>query len=97
MQIKHKNSKRGGVFYLENQGQRSAEITYQYYDINTIIADHTWVDPVLRGDGVARKMLDVLVNYAREHQLKIIPQCSYVAVMFKRDQSLKDVAATPES
>lgn len=96
MQIEHQNSKRGGVFYIEDQGQRSAEITYQQHDSNTIIADHTWVDPNFRGEGVARKMLDVLVDYAREHQLKIIPQCSYVAVMFKRDQSLKDVAVSQD-
>lgn len=94
MQIEHQNSKRGGVFYIEQEGQRRAEITYQQRDAHTIVADHTWVDPALRGEGVARKMLDVLVDFAREHQFKIIPQCSYVAVMFKRDQSLKDVAST---
>ena len=30
---------------------------------------------------------------AREKQLKIVPTCSYVDTMFKRDQSLVDVAA----
>ena len=39
-------------------------------------------------------MLDVLVDFARQKQLKIVPQCSYVDVMFKRDSSLADVAAT---
>jgi predicted GNAT family acetyltransferase len=35
----------------------------------------------------------VLVDFARKNSLKIIPQCSYVDVMFKRDRSLQDVAA----
>ncbi len=44
-------------------------------------------------EGVARKLLDVLVEFAREKQLKIVPTCSYVEVMFKRDQSFADVVA----
>ena len=51
------------------------------------------MDDSLRGQGAARKLLDVLVEFAREKQLKIVPTCSYVDTMFKRDQSLVDVAA----
>lgn len=93
MNIQHQDAKRGGVFYLESDGKRLAEITYQWRETSTIVADHTWVDHSLRGQGIARKMLDVLVNFAREKHLKIIPQCSYVHVMFKRDHNLSDVVA----
>ena len=93
MTIVHQTSKHGGAFALEETGQRIAEISYQYKDRQTIIADHTWVDPSQRGAGVARKMLDALVSYAREQQLKIVPQCSYVDVMFRRDSSFADVNA----
>ena len=51
------------------------------------------MDHSLRGQGAAREMLDSLVNYAREKHLKIIPACSYVDVMFKRDKSLADLRA----
>ncbi|WP_218208676.1 GNAT family N-acetyltransferase [Acinetobacter sp. F9] len=94
MQVQYQDSKRGGVFFMEDQGRRLAEITYQWREASVIIADHTWVDHSLRGQGVARKMLDMLVDFAREKSLTIIPQCSYVDVMFKRDQSLSDVAAS---
>lgn len=93
MDIQHQDSKRGGVFFMEEDGRRLAEITYQWQEASTIVADHTWVDNSLRGQGVARKMLDVLVDFARKNSLKIIPQCSYVDVMFKRDRSFQDVAA----
>ncbi|AUX90903.1 GNAT family N-acetyltransferase [Acinetobacter sp. ACNIH1] len=93
MDIQHQDSKRGGVFFMEEDGRHLAEITYQWQEASTIVADHTWVDNSLRGQGVARKMLDVLVDFARKNSLKIIPQCSYVDVMFKRDRSLQDVAA----
>lgn len=84
----------GGEFYADNAaGQRIAEISYLWRDEQTIIANHTWVDDSLRGQGVARQLLDELVRFAREHQLKIVATCSYVVVMFKRDKSFTDVMA----
>lgn len=93
MRIEHQDSKRGGAFFMVEDQQRIAEITYQWRDEQTIIADHTWVDDALRGQGVARQMLDVLVAFAREKKLKIVPVCSYVDVMLRRDKSLSDVKA----
>ena len=94
MQFQHKdNGQQGEFFTLNDAGQRIAEISYVWRNENTIVADHTWVDACLRGQGVARKLLDVLVEFARQKRLKIVPTCSYVDVMFKRDQSLADVVA----
>ena len=86
------NGQKGEFFSLNDAGQRIAEISYAWRNDKTIVADHTWVDDSLRGQGVARKLLDRLVEFAREKQLKIIPTCSYVDVMFKREQSFADVA-----
>lgn len=49
-----------------------------------IIADHTYVSPAARGQGVARELLDALAAYARDNDLQIVAQCSYVESMFKR-------------
>lgn len=94
MQFQHQaNQHKGEFFTFDETGKRIAEISYVWRNEHTIIADHTWVDDSLRGQGVARQLLDILVEFAREKQLKIIPTCSYVDVMFKRDQSLADVVA----
>ena len=93
MQIQHQQTQRGGEFFIERDGRHIAEITYQYQDEATIVADHTWVDNSLRGQGVARPLLDVLVAFAREKQLKIVPTCSYVDVMFQREAEFADVVA----
>lgn len=94
MMFQHNDDQKQGLFFLENQqGQRIAEISYVWSDESTIIANHTWVDDSLRGQGVAKKLLDVLVQFARDKQLKIVATCSYVEVMFKRDQSFADVVA----
>ena len=94
MQFQHIDNQQKGEFFLDDaQGKRIAEISYLWSDEGKIIADHTWVDDSLRGQGMARKLLDQLVEFAREKQLKIIPTCSYVDVMFKRESSFADVAA----
>ena len=93
MQIQHQQTQRGGEFFIERDGRHIAEITYQYQDDHTILADHTWVDSTLRGQGVARQLLDILVAFAREKQLKIVPTCSYVDVMFQREAEFADVVA----
>ena len=93
MQIQHQETQRGGEFFIERDGRHIAEITYQYQDDHTILADHTWVDLTFRGQGVARQLLDILVAFAREKQLKIVPTCSYVDVMFQREAEFADVVA----
>ena len=93
MKIQHQETQRGGEFFIERDGRHIAEITYQYQNEATIVADHTWVDNSLRGQGVARQLLDALVAFAREKQLKIVPTCSYVDVMFQREAEFADVVA----
>ena len=95
MNFQHQDNGRKGEFFLNNeQGQRIAEISYVWSNEYTIIADHTWVDDSLRGQGMARQLLDHLAEFAREKSLKIIATCSYVLVMINRDsKAFADVAA----
>ena len=87
------NGQKGEFFQLNAEGVRLAEMSYLWRDEHTIVANHTWVDDSLRGQGVARVLLDHLVEFAREKHLIIIPTCSYVEVMFRREESFVDVAA----
>lgn len=88
-EIKHKQ----GEFYMEENGRRLAEISYVPAGEGKINANHTFVDPSLRGGGVAEKLLDALSDYARENNLKIIPTCSYVVAKFARSDKYSDVNA----
>lgn len=94
MQFQHQDNGNSGEFYSVNDaGQRIAEISYVWAGEHKIIANHTWVDDSLRGQGVARQLLDTLVEFTRKKQLKIMPTCSYVEVMFRREKSFADVIA----
>lgn len=91
--VLHQHGPTGGLFYIESNGARVAELSYQQLDATHILIDHTEVDPVLRGQGVARQLLDAAVGWARSNGTRISATCSYVVVQFQRDSSLHDVKA----
>lgn len=56
-----------------------------------IDAPHTEVDKEYGGQGIAGKLVDKLVEYARENKKKIIPTCHYIKNKFEKDEKYKDV------
>ena len=91
--VAHEEQSGRGSFFIERDGARIAHMTYRRVDASTILIDHTLVDPALRGGGMARRLLDAAVSWARSTGTKITPQCSYVVAQFKRDRSIGDVLA----
>lgn len=53
---------------------------------NDLNAYHT--EALIEGKGFAKKLLEAMVAYAREHHLKITPYCPYVHAQFKRHPEL---------
>ena len=53
-----------------------------------LTAYHTEVAPEAEGKGVAKKLLEAMVTYARKHHLKVIPLCVFVQAQFKRHPEL---------
>lgn len=49
-----------------------------------MIFTHTEVPPAFRGRGIAEKLVLAGFRTARDRKLKIVPLCSYVAVMLQR-------------
>lgn len=41
--------------------------------------EHTVVDPEFRGQGIAEKMVDQAIRFAREQGLQLTATCSYAA------------------
>ncbi len=90
MDIKHGENR----FYVEDdQGTVVAELSYQFEDERTMLANSTFVDPSLRGRGMAGKLVDALADYARRKDYKIRPLCSYVVKRFEDRDDYEDVKA----
>ncbi|KRM10613.1 hypothetical protein FC15_GL001216 [Lapidilactobacillus concavus DSM 17758] len=82
-----------GRFFLEDeQGQLTAEVTYQQATGKDLyVIDHTFVDPSLRGQGIASQLVYAVVEKARADHKQIIPLCSYAKMDFERKPEYADV------
>ena len=92
--VLHEESGRHGAFYIERDGRRVAEQTYTLRPgANAASIDHTEVDDSLRGQGIARKLTEATVAWARQAGRKLIPLCPFAKAIIERDPSLQDVVA----
>jgi len=80
-----------GAFYVEQGGQRIAEMTYSRTSPLLIIIDHTEVGESLKGQGVGRQLLDALVAWVRATDTKVIALCPFAKAQFDKDASIRDV------
>ncbi|MBN8613655.1 MAG: N-acetyltransferase [Deltaproteobacteria bacterium] len=94
IEIAHEEIDGRGAFFLDREGVRLAEMTYSRVTPSHVIVDHTEVHAKLQGMGVARKLLDTLVAWARTTGTKITATCPYAKAQFDKDASIRDVLAT---
>jgi len=91
IRIEHAEDDGRGAFFVEREGIQLAEMTYSRVGERRIIIDHTLVDDGLRGLGVARRLLDSLVAWARETKTRVLATCPYALAQFAKDPSIRDV------
>lgn len=48
------------------------------------VITHVGVHPALRGQGVAGKIVEVGIEYARKNSFRVVPMCSYAAAYIRR-------------
>ncbi|MCS1394157.1 N-acetyltransferase [Lysinibacillus boronitolerans] len=78
------------AFLNEQAGEKLAEITWQQNG-SVMVMDHTYVSDKLRGQGVAKQLLDQAAAYAREKGYKMEAVCSYVVAAFEKSDAYNDV------
>ena len=72
-----------GAFLLKESGRKIGEMAISIKnDLMTVF--HTEVAPEAEGKGYAGQLLAAMVDYARGHQLKVVPICPYVHLQFRR-------------
>ncbi|MGB6179131.1 GNAT family N-acetyltransferase [Carnobacterium sp.] len=68
----------------DEQGKLIAEVTYVPSGNDKVILDHTFVDPSLRGQGIAEELVNRVVEEMQLENKKIIPLCPYAKTLFER-------------
>lgn len=91
IRIEHAEEGSTGAFFIQREGIRLAEMVYSRSGPTQIIIAHTEVHERLQGLGVARKLLDELVAWARETKTRVLATCPYASAQFAKDPSIRDV------
>ncbi len=89
IEIGHDLNNGGGRYWVEVDGG-SAELTYTNRGDDVIVIDHTYVPPESRGRDIAQRLVERAVADARQRNLRIVPQCPYVAKLFDRRADLAE-------
>lgn len=90
MEIKQEEHHHAGSFYINDDGKRLGEMRYLMRG-KVMNIYHTEVDPLLSGKNMGFKLVETGVNYAREHDLKILPTCPFARKVFLRTPEFNDV------
>jgi predicted GNAT family acetyltransferase len=92
MVIQHKQLQNKGMFYVGQDGAILAEMVYSTAP-NKMIIEHTEVDDSLAGKGVGKQLVETAVEYARSHNIRIVPLCPFAKSVFEKVKEWQDVLA----
>lgn len=77
------NEKGHGAFYMMDAGECIAEMEVSILGHNLTVY-HTEVFPKGEGQGLGKKLLSEMVNYARKNGMKVTALCPFVHAQFRR-------------
>ncbi len=93
MDIQHEEHGRKGAFFIDEDGEWLAELSYMRNGPNTMVIDHTEVGEKFAGQGVGGKLVETAVGFARKNGLKIKPLCPYARKVIESNPELQDILA----
>jgi uncharacterized protein len=84
----------GGVVPIENNTEAHrfearfpeglAVLRYHYDATGGLVLDHTEVPPPLRHRGIATRLAGTALEFARDHQVVVVPVCPFVVAYLKQ-------------
>jgi len=80
------NDKNHGAFRVMDGNEIAGEMVISITG-SILTVYHTEVSIHAEGKGVAKRLLEAMVDYARRNNLKVNPLCVYVHAQFKRHRA----------
>ncbi|HEX8250274.1 MAG TPA: GNAT family N-acetyltransferase [Pyrinomonadaceae bacterium] len=91
MKIQRQQHGNRGAFFIEENGEWVAEMTYSREGTRKIVIDHTEVSDALKGKGIGKYLVAAAVQYARKNNLLIKPTCPFVKSVLEKSEEYEDV------
>lgn len=77
-------TKPDAVTYIDDAKNVLAEVTFPEVAPGVVEINHTFVDPSLRGQGIAGQLLERAADAIEESGRSARPTCSYAAAWFEK-------------
>lgn len=91
MNIQQQDDGKKGSFFIQDGGEQVALMTYTWAAPKLITIEHTEVNEELEGKGIGRHLVERAVEFAREKESKINPQCRFANAIIRRTPEFGDV------
>ncbi|HEY8560235.1 MAG TPA: GNAT family N-acetyltransferase [Pyrinomonadaceae bacterium] len=91
MKIKRQEHGKNGAFFIEENGEWVAEMTYVREGARKIVINHTAVSKDLKGKGIGKALVNAAVKFARGKNLLIKPECSFAKKVLESSEEYEDV------
>ena len=91
MNVRQEQDEKKARFYIEDEGERIGVMEYTYTGENEFTIHHTIVNDGHEGKGFGKMLVEAAVNFAREHNMKIVPRCPYARAVLTRKPEYADV------
>ena len=79
------------IYLLNDENIKLAYVKFPSVDETTVIVTTTYVSEVLRGMGIAAKLMDTLYSELKRTNRKAIMKCSYAESYFKKNTLKQDI------
>ena len=66
-------------------------------DGKNFVITHVGVSPELRGQGIAGKIVEVGLEYAKDKSLRVVPMCSYAAAYIRKHPKYAELTRQKQS
>ncbi len=73
------------------------ELTLKSQGSGLYIADHTGVPDYMGGQGIGSRLVEFMIENARENGYKVIPQCPFIAQKWNDHPEWSDVIVSRDS
>jgi len=78
--------------YVKNEiGTVIVNATFPFIEEGVVVVDHTYVDPTLRGQGIASILMHEVYKHAKAKGYKVVATCPYAVVWFKKHKEFNDI------
>ncbi len=76
----------GRIYTTDEDGRLMAEANYSRRNQKEVDIEHVYVDPNLRGQGMAGQTMEAVASYLRENGLKATASCSYANTWLRKNE-----------